>query len=120
MSTADSTQSFSETIRCGDRKSQARENARARLTMSQCGGQQFDLANMSASTIDLLRNQGRALRAVARSARRNISAPVDANGRWFGIEIGLQHTSGARVAQFHVTMLMSVISASMDARGAIW
>jgi len=81
---------------------------------------QFDLANMTTSGIDLFRNQSRAPRASASFAPRNVAASMDANGRRRGIEIGLQHTSGARVAQFHVTMLMSVISASMDARAAIW
>ena len=72
---------------------------------------QFDLANVAASGIDLFRNQGRAFLAAARSARRNVAAPMDANRCRRGIKIGLQHTSGARVAQFQVTMLMSVISA---------
>jgi hypothetical protein len=52
---------------------------------------QFDLANVAASGIDLLRNQGRALGASARFARRNIAASVDANGRGSGIEIRLKH-----------------------------
>ena len=71
----------------------------------------FDLANVTASGIDLLRNRGRAPRASASFAPRNVAASVDANRCRRGIKIGLQHTSGARVAQFQVTMLMSVISA---------
>ena len=53
---------------------------------------QFDLAKVTASGIDLFRNQGRAFSAVACSTRRSVAASVYANGRWFGIEIGLQHS----------------------------
>ncbi len=52
---------------------------------------QFDLANVTASGIDLFSDQGRALLAVACSARRNVSASVDANCRRRGIEVGFEH-----------------------------
>jgi hypothetical protein len=52
---------------------------------------QFDLANVSASSIDLFRNQGRALKAAARTARRNVAASMDANGRRRGIAVRLEH-----------------------------
>lgn len=55
----------------------------------QCAG--FDLANVAARAVNLLGDQGRALRAAARSALRNVAASVDANGCRRGIEIGLQH-----------------------------
>jgi len=53
---------------------------------------QFDLADVAASSIDFFSDQGRALQAAARSARRNVSASVDADGRGRGIEIGLKHS----------------------------
>ena len=53
---------------------------------------QFDLANVTPSGIDFFSDQGRALQAAARSARRNVSASVDADGRRLGIEIGLKHS----------------------------
>ncbi len=52
---------------------------------------QFDLANVTTSSIDLLRNQSRAHLAVACSERRNVSASVDADCCRRRIEIRLQH-----------------------------
>jgi hypothetical protein len=52
---------------------------------------EFDLANVTTSSIDLLRNQRRALVATACSARRNVFASVNANGGRRGVEIGLKH-----------------------------
>src|ERR1700735_3479439 len=53
---------------------------------------QFDLPNMTARGIDLLRNQSRAHQAVACSAPRNIAASVNTDFYRRRIEIGLQHT----------------------------
>ena len=53
---------------------------------------QFDLATVAASSIDLLRDQRRALHTSARFAARNVAASVDAKCLRFGIEIGLQHS----------------------------
>jgi hypothetical protein len=52
---------------------------------------QFDLANVPARAVNLLGDQGRALRAAASFASRHVPASVDANGRWRGVEIGLEH-----------------------------
>lgn len=52
---------------------------------------QFYLANVTTSGIDFFRNQGRAFWAGARSALRNVTASVDANGCRRGVEIGLKH-----------------------------
>jgi hypothetical protein len=60
---------------------------------------QFDLANVTASSIDLLRNQRRALETASRSALRNVFAAVDANGCRRRVEIGLQHTPLDRVVK---------------------
>jgi hypothetical protein len=59
---------------------------------------QFDLANVAASDIDLLRDQGRALKTSARFALRNISAEIDAYFGWLGIEVRLKH-GGAKHRQ---------------------
>jgi hypothetical protein len=53
---------------------------------------QFDLANVTASGIDLLRDQRRALETTTRSALRNVFASVNANFCRRGVEVGLQHT----------------------------
>jgi hypothetical protein len=51
----------------------------------------FDLANMAASGIDLLRDQDRTLQTSASLALRGVAASVNADGcrRW--IEVGLEH-----------------------------
>jgi hypothetical protein len=51
---------------------------------------QFDLAHVTASGIDLLRDQVRALWASASLASRYVPARIDANGRRRGVEIGLK------------------------------
>jgi len=53
---------------------------------------QFDLSNVTTGRINLLRDQGRAPRASARSARQKIAASVDANRCRCGIEVLLKHT----------------------------
>jgi hypothetical protein len=60
---------------------------------------QFDLANVAASGIDLLRDQGRAFRASARFALRNVTASVDANFCRSGIEVRLKHTRAAQTVR---------------------
>jgi hypothetical protein len=57
---------------------------------------QFNLANVTTSGIDLLRNQHRALETTARSALRNVFAAVDANFCGRGVEIGLEHVRALR------------------------
>ncbi len=52
---------------------------------------QFDLAKVSASPVNFLGDQSRALQASAGSALRNVFASVDADRRRSGIEIGLEH-----------------------------
>lgn len=62
---------------------------------------QFDLADVTASIADLLRNQRRAFVTTVRSELRNVFAAVDANGRGGGTEVGSQHawaSIGASVA----------------------
>jgi len=51
----------------------------------------FDLANMAPGATNLLGNKSRAGKAVAGLASRNVVAMMDADGRWFGIEIRLKH-----------------------------
>src|ERR1035437_554812 len=94
-------------------------SARARslsMTISQCSAHSSICPNVAASGVDLLHDQGLALRASASFARRNVAASADENFCRSRIEVRFKHKCGARVAQFHVTMLRSVISASTDAR----
>ena len=52
---------------------------------------QLDLPNISARAVNFLGDQGSALMASDFFASRNIPAAIDANCRWRGVEIGLQH-----------------------------
>jgi len=52
---------------------------------------QFDLANVAARAVNLLGDHGRALRASARFALRDVAASMDAESLRFGIKVGLKH-----------------------------
>jgi hypothetical protein len=49
---------------------------------------QLDLTDVTASGIDLFRDQSRALQAAASFALRDVAASVNADGRGFGIASG--------------------------------
>ena len=57
---------------------------------------QFDLPDVTTSRIDFFSNQGRAPRASASFAPRNVAASVDANGSRSGVEVRLKHKRAAQ------------------------
>ncbi len=79
---------------------------------------QFDLSNVTASSIDLLRDQRRALQAAACPARRNVAASVDANCRRSGIEVRLKHTRAAQTVTLR-SWRAAVKRTTMAAEGAL-
>jgi len=58
---------------------------------------QFDLANMAAGRVCLFCDQGRAFRAAASLAARNVAARMNTNARRCGIKIRLKHASDGKV-----------------------